>query len=222
MIPPLNAGAALARRDDPSIETARLILRQWSLEDVAPYTAMLSDPGTARFITHDGKPVTNEIIGWANAAIMAGHWALYGAGMWVIQEKSSGKFVGRAGPWLRSFAPGVDVGCALAKEFRGKGYAFEAMGASIDWAFATFDIDHVIHCLDRENKGAEVMLRRLGAQIQSEMQLLGHPADLWITKRSLWFERGRADAARLARLEPLAVALVTGGTDGGAYASRTG
>jgi RimJ/RimL family protein N-acetyltransferase len=222
MIPPLQPGVAPARSDVPTIETARLILRNWSLEDVAPYTAMLSDPGTARFITHDCKPVTNEIIGWANAAIMAGHWALYGAGMWVIQEKSSGKFAGRSGPWLRPFSPGVDVGCALAKEFRGKGYAFEAMRASIDWTFATFDIDHVIHCLDRENKGAEVMLRRIGAQIQNEMQLLGHPADLWITKRSAWFERGRADATRLARLEPLAVALVTRRIDGGAYSSREG
>jgi len=54
------------------------------------------------------------------------------------------------------------------------------------------------------------MVRLLGAQIQNEMQLLGHPADLWITKRSVWFERGRADAARLARLEPLAVARATG------------
>jgi RimJ/RimL family protein N-acetyltransferase len=210
MNPSIKPGAALAHLDGPVIETAHLILRPWRLADVAPNMAMLADPGTARFITLDGKPVTHELVGWSNAAVMAGHWVLHGAGMFVIEEKSSGKFAGRAGPWLRPFAPGVDVGCALAKEFRGKGYAFEAMRASIDWTFATFDIDHVIHCVDRENKGAEVMLRRLGAQIQNEMQLLGHPADLWITKRSAWFERGRADAARLARLEPLAVALATG------------
>jgi hypothetical protein len=37
---------------------------------------MLSDPGTARFITADGKPVTDELVGWRNAAIMAGHWVL--------------------------------------------------------------------------------------------------------------------------------------------------
>jgi len=206
----IKPGAALAHLDGPVIETARLILRPWSLADVAPYTAMLSDPGTARFITLDGKPVTSELMGWASVAVMAGHWALYGAGTWVIEEKLSGKFAGRAGTWLRPFWPGVDVGVSLPVEFRGKGYAFEAMHASIDWTFETFDIDHVIHCIDRENKGAEVMVRLLGAQIQNEMQLLGHPADLWITKRSVWFERGRADAARLARLEPLAVARATG------------
>jgi hypothetical protein len=42
---------------------------------------MLADPGTARFITVDGKPVTDEVIGWCNAALIAGHWALRGAGM---------------------------------------------------------------------------------------------------------------------------------------------
>ena len=31
---------------------------------MAPYTAMLSDPGTARFITADGKPVDDEMAGW--------------------------------------------------------------------------------------------------------------------------------------------------------------
>ena len=31
---------------------------------MVPYTAMLSDPGTARFITVDGKPVVDEMTGW--------------------------------------------------------------------------------------------------------------------------------------------------------------
>ncbi len=47
-----------------------------------------------RFITADGKPVTSELNGWRNAAIMAGHWVLHGSGMFVVEEKSSGKFAG--------------------------------------------------------------------------------------------------------------------------------
>ena len=65
MIPPLKPGAKLLRVDGPVIETARLILRPWRGGDIAPNTAMLSDPGTARFITADGKPVTTR---WAAGA----------------------------------------------------------------------------------------------------------------------------------------------------------
>ena len=91
MIPPLKPGVTLAQPDGPVIETGRLILRRWRGDDVGPNTAMLSDPGTARFITADGKPVTDELIGWRNAAIMSGHWVLHGVGMFVVEEKSSGQ-----------------------------------------------------------------------------------------------------------------------------------
>jgi RimJ/RimL family protein N-acetyltransferase len=103
MLPPLKPGVRLAQANGPVIETERLKLRQWCGADVAPNAAMLSDPGTARFIAADGKPPTSELMGWRNAAVMAGHWALHGAGMFVVEEKSSGKFVGRVGPW---FSPG--------------------------------------------------------------------------------------------------------------------
>ena len=73
MIPPLKPGASLMPVDGPVIETERLILRPWRESDIAPNTAMLSDPDTARFITPDGKPVTTELGGWRNAAVIAGH-----------------------------------------------------------------------------------------------------------------------------------------------------
>ena len=49
MIPPLKPGAKLLKVDGPVIQTARLILRPWRSDDIAANTAMLSDPGTARF-----------------------------------------------------------------------------------------------------------------------------------------------------------------------------
>jgi hypothetical protein len=54
MLSPLKPGVTLASPNGPVIETPRLILRQWRSADIAPYTAMLADPPTARFITVDG------------------------------------------------------------------------------------------------------------------------------------------------------------------------
>ena len=107
----------------PVIETERLMLRQWQGRDMAPYTAMLSDPGH-RALHHrrwqaccrrDGRVAARRGDG--------GHWALHGAGMFVVEEKSSGKFVGRVGPWSPPGWPGFEVGWGIAREFRGKGYA---------------------------------------------------------------------------------------------------
>jgi RimJ/RimL family protein N-acetyltransferase len=186
MIPRLKPGAKLLHVDGPVIETARLILRPWRSSDIAANTAMLSDPATARFITADGMPVTTEINGWRNAAIMFGHWALHGFGMFAVEEKSSGKYIGRVGPWSPPQWPGFEVGWGITKECRGKGYAVEAARASIDWVFTTFEIDEIIHCIDGDNAPSQAVARRLGAVKDREGELFGKPADIWVTSRGSW------------------------------------
>ena len=186
MMAPLKQGVTLVRPNGPVVETERLKLRQWCSADIAPNTAMLSDPGTARFITADGKPVTNELIGWRNAAIMAGHWTLHGVGMFVVEEKASGRFAGRVGPWFPPGWPGFEVGWGIASDFRGKGYAVEAARAAIDWAFATFELDQIMHCIDRENLASQAVARRLGAEKEREVDLFGQVADVWVTRRDAW------------------------------------
>jgi RimJ/RimL family protein N-acetyltransferase len=192
MLPPLKPGVILARPDGgPVIETERLILRRWRGTDVAANTAMLSDPGTARFIAADGKPVTTELAGWRNAAVMAGHWVLHGIGMFVVEEKSSGKFVGRVGPWFPPGWPGFEVGWGIAREFRGKGYASEAARGSIDWCFASFELDQILHCIDQENTASQAVAGRLGAEKGSVIDLFGHVADIWVTRRDAWMARSK-------------------------------
>lgn len=183
---PLKPGAMLPQPNWPGIETERLILRQWRASDVAPNTAMLSDPLSGRFITPDRKPVTDPMNGWRNSAIMAGHWVLHGFGMFVVEEKSSGKFAGRVGPFFPPVWPGFEVGWGIANEFRGKGYAVEAARAAIDWSFATFEVEKIVHCIDRENTASQAVARRLGARNEGEATLLGHRCDLWVTHRSRW------------------------------------
>ncbi|MGY4155562.1 RimJ/RimL family protein N-acetyltransferase [Bradyrhizobium sp. USDA 4461] len=181
--------ASLARIDGPRIETHRLILRPWREDDAAPYTAMLSDPSTSRYITADGKPVVDPMTGWRHAMMMAGHWAVYGVGMFAVEEKTSGLFVGRVGPWFPPVWPGFEVGWAIAKQFRGNGYAVEAARASISWAFMNFTMSEIIHCIDRENRASQATATRLGARMGREIELFGHPANVWVTDREALLQR---------------------------------
>lgn len=186
MIAPLKPGVPLARLDSPMIESERLTLRPWRGTDIEPNTAMLADPASGRFITADGKPITDAFAGWRNAAIMAGHWVLHGVGMFVVEERQTGRYVGRVGPWKPPGWPGFEVGWGIAKDFRGRGFAVEAARAAIDWSFATFEIDRIVHCIDRENGASQAVARRLGAQKDREIDLFGHAADLWVTQRESW------------------------------------
>jgi len=191
MIPPVKPDITLPAPMDLVIETERLILRRWRDADVAPNTEMLADPATARFITPDGKAVTDEFVGWRNAAIMAGHWALHGFGLFVVEEKQTGRYAGRVGPWFPAGWPGFEVGWGIANSFRGKGYAVEAATASIDWAFATFEIDKIVHCIRPENIASQKVAQRLGATIERQVELFDHVTDLWVTQRDAWMARPR-------------------------------
>ena len=186
MIARLKSGVTRPQLDRPVIETERLILRTWRDDDIRPNTAMLSDPGTAQFITPDRRPVTEDLVGWRNAAVMAGHWALHGFGMFVVQEKSSGRFAGRVGPWCPPGWPGFEVGWGIAKEFRNKGYAVEAARAAIDWTFTNLDVDRIIHCINPENPASQGVARRLGATIDGQTTMSGDVVDLWVTTREQW------------------------------------
>jgi RimJ/RimL family protein N-acetyltransferase len=189
MLPPLKPGVTLAKPDWPVVETVRLRLRPWRGTDIEPNTAMLGDPLSGRFITADNKPVTDAFAGWRNAAVMSGHWVLHGVGMFVVEEKSSGSFVGRVGPWCPPGWPGFEVGWGIADGFRGKGYALEAATAAIDWSFATFETDEIIHTIDRENTASQAVARRLGAEKGREHDLFGHAAYIWVTSRGRWQAR---------------------------------
>ena len=185
-LPRLRAGAILPQPNWIGIETPRLILRQWRAADVGDNLTMLGDPLSGRFITAERKPMTDAMAGWRNAAIMAGHWVLYGFGMFVVEEKASGRFVGRVGPFCPPVWPGFEVGWGIASGFRGKGYAVEAARAAITWSFATFELDKIVHCIDGENVVSKAVARRLGAAHEGEAMLLGHPCELWVTHRKTW------------------------------------
>jgi len=77
------------------------------------------------------KPVVDDMTGWRHAVVMPA-LVLHGAGMFVVEEKASGKFAGGSDRGRRRL-PGFEVGWGIAKEFRGKGFAVEAARASIDW-----------------------------------------------------------------------------------------
>ena len=49
-----------------------------------------------------------------------------------------------------------------------------------------FEIERVIHCIDRENTASQGVARRLGAEKDREIELFGHVADVWVTSRERW------------------------------------
>ena len=118
------------------IETERLVLRVLRLEDFDDYFAIAGDPETFRY-SHRGAMTSDEA--WTRLLRQVGHWTMLGWGMFAIEEKATGRFVGEAGygDFRRGLGADFDGvpegGCTIARWAQGLGYATEAMEAALAW-----------------------------------------------------------------------------------------
>jgi RimJ/RimL family protein N-acetyltransferase len=132
---------------------------------------------------------------WRGFMSMAGAWAMTGAAMFSVIEKSSGDWVGRIGPWVPDGWPGDEVGWGLVRSAWGKGYAVEAAEAAIDWVFDHLGWTDVIHCIDPENTPSQKVAERLGSVNRGRGRLPApyedYPIDIWGQSREDWRSRAR-------------------------------
>ena len=115
----------------PTLETERLTLRGWREEDLDAYASLVSDEEVTRYI----GGVRSRSDAWGGIANMLGHWTLRGFGLWAVNRKSDGIFIGRVGLYYPDGWPGLEVGWVLARPYWGYGYATEAARASRDYGF---------------------------------------------------------------------------------------
>lgn len=170
----------------PTLATERLILRGWRPGDFAPYAAMLADEETARFITARGRGLT-EAEAWSETAWLLGHWQRLGYGMFVVEERATGAFLGRVGPLHPPWWPALEIAWSLAPAARGKGYATEAARAAIDWSFGTLGLDRLVSIIDPRNAASQAVAERLGERRTGEQFTpFRDPCDIWEIRRAHW------------------------------------
>jgi RimJ/RimL family protein N-acetyltransferase len=138
----------------PVLETERLRLRGHGLEDFPACLAMWSDPAVCRQLGR--KPFTEEEA-WTRFLRYVGHWALLGFGYWLVEEKSSGQFVGEVGfadykRDMQSCAKELpEIGWVLATSAHGQGYATEAAKAALNWGDRHFPVGRTTCIISPQN-----------------------------------------------------------------------
>ena len=154
--------------NEVTLETERLIMRMWRDADIEEYAELCADPEVMRYL---GGKVFDRTEAWRQMASMIGHWYLRGYGIWAVEEKDSGRFVGRIGCINPEGWPGFEVGWTLKREFWGKGYATEAGRRALEYGLNEIDKPHIISLIHPENRASIRVAERLGETLEGNARV---------------------------------------------------
>ena len=152
------------------LKTERLLLRQWGPRDFEFYAEYYADEDAARYV---GGHCDRDKA-WRRMAMLIGHWALRGYGLWAVEEKETGSFVGCAGLWFSDGWPELELGYWLRRDMQGRGYAVEAARASRDYAFEVVRAETLVSYIHPDNEPSKRVAEKLGASFEEVIELLDH------------------------------------------------
>jgi RimJ/RimL family protein N-acetyltransferase len=170
-----------------TLETERLLLRWLREDDFEEHKRMCADPEVMRFIG-DGKPMSDIEVFRQMCAFM-GHWYFRGHGIWAVEEKTSGRMIGRIGLINPIGWPGFELGWTLARDSWGKGYATEGARRALQYAFTEMGRDHVISLIAPDNIASIKVAERLGEKVEGKTELLGRSVLIYGISRNEWIAR---------------------------------
>jgi RimJ/RimL family protein N-acetyltransferase len=161
----------------PEITTERLLLRGLREDDLDAYAAMMADPQVTQFLG-DGKPVSRADA-WRQLAMLLGHWHLRGFGLWAVEDRATGVFLGRIGCHQPEGWPAFEIGYTLASHAWGRGIAHEAAGASLKYAREVLGKTEIISIIRPDNHRSIRVATSLGAAAAETIEFFGAPAALY-------------------------------------------
>lgn len=171
------------------LETPRLLLRPPRLDDLDAWAEMMTDPVAARFI----GGTMPRALSWRGIMTMIGSWHANGFAMFSVIEKTTGRWVGRLGPWQPEGWPGPEIGWAIVRDCWGRGYAPEGAIAATNWAFDTLGWTEIIHSIAPDNLPSQQVARKLGSRNLGPGTLPppfeSDVVDIWGQTRAEWHAR---------------------------------
>ncbi|WP_250460320.1 GNAT family N-acetyltransferase [Microbulbifer litoralis] len=154
-------------------QTERLLLRQWRDADREPFAALCADPQVMEYFPSTlDRAASDAAVDRQIAHIDANGW-----GFWAVERREDGAFIGFVGlkhaPAELPFAPCVEIGWRLAREYWGRGYAVEAARESVRVAFNELQLAEIVSFTVTQNAPSRKVMERL--QMREMPQTFEHP-----------------------------------------------
>ena len=158
----------------PQLTTDRLLLRAFRPDDFEPYAAMMANPEVGRFLM-DGRPLSRTEA-WRQMAMFIGHWVLRGYGLWAVEERATGQFIGRIGCLELEGFPAFEIAYTLTASAWGRGYAREGAAAALRYAREVLGRREIASIIRPGNTASIRVAESLGAVAGETVEFFGLPS----------------------------------------------
>lgn len=151
-----------------TLETERLLLRDWSIEDVDDLYDYAKNPNVGPhggWKPHESKEESLEIL----QSLFLDKYDC-----WAIVEKQSGKVIGSIGYEIDVRRPGIncrELGYALGEDYWGKGLMTEAAKAVIQYGFKEMALDLVSIYRSPWNHRSGRVIEKCGFQYEGRLRM---------------------------------------------------
>jgi [ribosomal protein S5]-alanine N-acetyltransferase len=167
----------LMERSNIVCETSRLLLRQFTRDDLGSPAAIHLDAQVTRFLggVKTSEQTRDRLEQWL------AEYERYGFSKWAVVLPSSEELIGRCGLSLEQI-DGVDVwelGWTFARAYWSKGYATEAAQAAMEYSFRVLGHRRLISLIRLGNIASVRVVERIGMNYERRVQWNGMPADMY-------------------------------------------
>lgn len=159
------------------LETDRLFLREFSLDDTAFIIELLNSPGWIKYIGDRNVRTPEEAIAYLERGPLTSYKE-NGFGLYLVGIKESNTPIGMCGILKRDTLEKPDIGFAFLPEYHGKGYAFEIAGATIKYAKEKLLMPTIWAITVTYNQPSIKLLERIGLTFEKNIWLPDDPEEL--------------------------------------------
>lgn len=147
------------------IETPRLLLQKFIVEDAPFMLELLNTPLWIKFIgDRNVKTVAESEQYLLNGYIKS--YQTHGFGFYKVVLRETNEAIGICGIIKRDYLEDADIGFAFLPQFLGKGYGFESASATLDYAQNALKIKRLVAIVNPENIISIGLIKKIGMQFE--------------------------------------------------------
>jgi [ribosomal protein S5]-alanine N-acetyltransferase len=149
----------------PNLETERLLLRRFVLEDAEDMFQYGSDPEVTKYLTWDTHQTIDDSTGFIKYTL--DRYEKDETGDWGIVLKENNKFIGSCGfVWVEEKNKCGHIGYVLSRKYWNKGIMSEAIRELVQFGFESMNLNRIesVHCLPNEASGK--VMKKAGMQFE--------------------------------------------------------